>query len=117
MTESATLQTAFARLHRLAEAQGLPGVTATGDSAPALHVDGTPFAEIFDPQTAVLHCPADQKVLLMEISPAIYFETETFVGQDAMLIRLGDIDDEELSLRLHDAWTFKAPEHLKKRHT
>ena len=57
-------------------------------------------------------CPAEQKTLLMEISPEIYFETDHYVGWPAVLIRLANIGDEELSLRLEDAWRFKAPARL-----
>lgn len=115
MTDSSDLDRAFARLARLAEARGL-GETerSTSYNSPALKVAGATFVRLLDADTAVLQCPVDQKVLLMEISPHIYFETEHYVGYDAMLIRLSEIDDEELSLRLHDAWIFKAPERLRK---
>lgn len=105
----------FARILRLARDAGLPGLD---QAAPAgtdtLEVSGEAFLSMLDARTAVLHCPVDQKVLLMEISPDIYFETDLYVGQEAMLINLEKIDDEELSLRLRDAWTFRAPEHLKR---
>jgi hypothetical protein len=45
----------------------------------------------------------------MEMSPDIYFETDHYVGWPAVLVRLSVIGDEELSLRLEDAWRFKAP--------
>lgn len=115
MTDSPSLDTSFARLLRLAAARNLPGVErSTSYRTPALAVGGVAFVRLLDPTTAVLQCPVDQKVLLMEISPHIYFETEHYVGYDAMLIDLEKIGDEELSLRLHDAWVFKAPESLKK---
>ena len=60
----------------------------------------------------MLHCPDEQKALLMEISPEIYFETPHYVGHAVVLIRLGAIGDEELALRLEDAWRFKAPARL-----
>ena len=114
MTDTANIDAGFARLLRLAQARNLQGVEAsTSDGAPALKVGGTDFVHMLDALTAVLQCPVDQKVLLMGISPDIYFETEHYVGDDAMLVRLDIIDDEELSLRLHDAWTFRAPENLK----
>ena len=115
MTENNDLDAGYARLVRLATAGGLADVEqATSYNTPALKVAGTTFVRMLDPTTAVLQCPAEQKVLLMDISPDIYFETDHYVGYDALLIRLDKIDDEELSLRLHDAWEFKAPERLKK---
>lgn len=110
MSDTSDLQSGLARLHRLATERGLAAVTP---ESPALHVDGTVFIHLLYPATAVLQCPVDQKALLLDISPDIYFETDDYVGQDAMLIRLDRISDEELSLRLHDAWTFRAPDHLK----
>ena len=50
----------------------------------------------------------------MEISPDIYFETDHYVGYPAVLVQLSVISDEELSLRLEDAWRFKAPARLAK---
>ncbi len=115
MTDNADLEPGFARLLRLAEARGLPGVSvSTSYGTPALKVARTAFVRMRDATTIVLPCPVDQKVLLMEISPDIYYETDHYVGHDAMLVRLDRISDEELSLRLHDAWTFTAPEKLKK---
>ncbi|MBE7731862.1 hypothetical protein [Devosia faecipullorum] len=114
MSMNVELNEGFLRLHRLAVARDLPGIApSTHEGAPALMVAGAVFVHLLDAKTLVLRCPADQKVLLMEISPDIYFETDLHVGQDVMLIRLDRISDEELSLRLHDAWAFKAPEKLK----
>lgn len=110
MTDSAPIDRTFARLRTLAEARGLPEVEpSTTDGTPALTVSGVALVHLLDAATAVLQCPWDQKVLLMEISPDIYFETDQYVGHDAMLIHLDRISDEELSLRLHDAWIFRAP--------
>jgi len=115
MPDPKHLERGLARLNRLVEARGLPGVVpATHEAAPALAVAGTALAWLVDANTLALACPVDQKVLLMDISPDLYFETEQQVGKDVMLIHLDRIGDEELSLRLHDAWEFSAPEKLKK---
>jgi len=110
-----SLDRSFDRLVRLANARNLPEVEqSTSYNTPALKVAGSTFVRLADEKTAVLQCPIDQKVLLMEISPGLYFETEHYVGYDAMLINLEKISDEELSLRLHDAWEYKAPGRLLK---
>ena len=115
MTETNDRKPAFARLVRLVTERGLPDVTQSAvDGAPALVTGDTPFAIIHDPVTLILACPRHQKVLLMDISPDLYFETEQHVGRDTMLIDLGRIADEELSLRLHDAWEYVAPDRLKR---
>ena len=102
---------AFDRVEALAQARGLGGVfRSTSYGTPALKVRDRTFVRLLDETTIVLQCPLEQKVLLMEISPAIYFETDHYVGYDAVLVRLAAIEDEELSLRLEDAWRFKAPD-------
>ena len=107
------LDAAFDRIVALAEARGLPGlVRSTSYGSPALKVASKSFCRLKDAQTLVLLCPAEQKTLLMEISPDIYFETDHYVGWPAVLIHLDVIADEELSLRLEDAWRSKAPKTL-----
>ena len=103
----------FSRIEQLAQARGLPGVArSTSYGTPSLKVRDKSFVRLKDSGTLVLLCPAEQKALLMEISPEIYFETEHYVGYPAVLIRLDAISDEELSLRLEDAWQFRAPQKL-----
>ncbi|KRA48798.1 MmcQ/YjbR family DNA-binding protein [Devosia sp. Root635] len=107
---TADLDQIFARIEQLAGARGLPEVTrSTSYGTPALKVRQKSFVRLKDSATLVLLCPSEQKTLLMEISPEIYFETAHYVGYPAVLIRLDAIADEELSLRLEDAWRFKAP--------
>ncbi len=105
---------AFERVKALCAERGLPQVEhATSYGTPALKVRDTTFARLLDDSTLVLQCPEEQKSLLMEISPDIYFETDHYVGHPVVLVRLDAIGDEELSLRLEDAWRFKAPETLR----
>jgi hypothetical protein len=105
----ADLDLAFKRIEALAEARGLKDVSrGTDDGSPALKVMGRIFVEQLDVNTIVLQCPLEQKVLLMEISPDTYFETDDYVGREVVLVRLGSIDDEELALRLEDAWRFRS---------
>lgn len=104
----------FARMVRLVEARGLAEVEqSTSYKTPALKVADAAFVRMLDDTTAVLQCPVDQKVLLMEISPEIFFETDHYIGHDAVLVRLDKITDEELALKLEDAWALKAPERLR----
>jgi hypothetical protein len=57
----------------------------------------------------VLHCPLDVKEMLMEMAPEIYFQTPHFEGWPGLMVRLDVIGDEELMLRIENAWRFKAP--------
>ena len=110
---TADLDQIFTRIEQLAHARGLLGVArATSYGTPALKVRDKSFVRLKDSATLVLLCPAEQKTLLMEISPEIYFETPHYVGYPAVLVRLPAISDEELSLRLEDAWRQAAAEPL-----
>ncbi|MCW5721856.1 MAG: hypothetical protein KIS86_12005 [Devosia sp.] len=116
MPAEADLDRVFDRIVALARRRDLSDTTlSTSYGAPALKVRNHSFVRLLDIETLVLHCPLEQKILLMEISPDIYFETDHYIGHDVVLIRLAAIGDEELSLRLEDAWRFKAPESVSKR--
>jgi hypothetical protein len=115
MADAKEFEGALIRLHRLAEARALLEVKrTTHEGAPALAVDDTPFVYLVEPHVAALHCPVDQKVLLLEISPEIFFETDSHIGKNILLVRLDQIEDEDLALKLEDAWHFRAPERLKR---
>lgn len=107
-------EAAFRRIVRLAAALGLEEVAegTTYNDAPALRVRDRPFASIREPGIMVLHCPLETKDLLLEIAPDIYFQTPHFHGWPGLMVRLDAIGDAELSLRLEDAWRFKAPRRL-----
>lgn len=108
------VEKSFARLVRLVRTLKLDDVTAgtTYNSAPALRVHDRPFASIKEAQVMVLHCPHDAKDMLLEMAPEIYFQTPHFEGWPGLMVRLDAIGDEELAIRLEDAWRFKAPKKL-----
>ena len=101
----------FERIVRLA--RGLAGVaegTSYGD--PALLVGGKMFACLKNEETLVLRAPLEAKMLLFEVASDLYYETGHYVGWPYLLVRLQAIGDEELKLRLTDAWTARAPAKL-----
>lgn len=101
------------RLLRLCAEQQLPDVVeSTSYGSPSLKVRGKNFVAVRGPRDMVLHCPVDHKELLMEIAPEIYWQTPHFHGWPGLLVRLDAIGDEELALRLADAWRFRAPKRL-----
>lgn len=107
-------QMLLARLQRLAG--DLPGVeTGTSYGTPALKVAGKLFLRIKDAQTLVLMAPMDEKERLIEMAPAIYYETDHYKGWPALLVRAVAIDDADLRHRMTEAWRFKAPAKLRKR--
>ena len=101
------------RILRLAGPLGLAEIelsTHYGD--PSLKVAGKAMVTVKSVGLMVLHCPLDMKEVLMEMAPDIYYQTDHFKGWPGLLVRLDVIGDEELSLRLEDAWRFKAPKPL-----
>ena len=106
-------ETELARMLRLCELRRLPAVTeGTSYGNPSLQVKGKNFASVRGPGEMVLHCPLEQKDLLMEMAPEIYWQTPHFHGWPGLLVRLEAISDEELALRLEDAWRFRAPKRV-----
>lgn len=103
----------LARLLRLAG--DLPGIeTGTSYGTPALKVAGKLLMRIKDADTLVLMAPLDEKERLIEMAPAIYYETDHYRGWPALLVRAAEIDDTELRQRLDDAWTARAPAKIRK---
>ena len=114
MTVDQQLEAALGRIAALARSRSLREVEAgSSEGTPALQVRGSAFVHLADADTLVLQCPIEQKALLLEMSPQSYFETDHYVGHPAVLVRLSAVSDEELALRLEDAWRHKAPQSLR----
>ena len=109
----AALEAPFARATAAAAAAGLPGVEAgTSYGTPSLKVRGKSFLRVKDADTLVVMCALEDKELLMEAAPQIYFETDHYKGWPAVLVRLSQIDDTELQHRIVRGWYLKAPARL-----
>ena len=104
---------AVKRLMRLVEDLGLAEVAlSTSFDDPSLKLRGKAMAVIKEPDILYLPCPLEQKELLLEIAPDIYYQTDHYRGWPGLLVRLDVIGDEELSLRLEDVWRYRAPKRL-----
>ncbi|KFL28578.1 MmcQ/YjbR family DNA-binding protein [Paradevosia shaoguanensis] len=103
----------LSRVTRLAREAGLPEVSeGLNYGTPALKVKDKTFARLKDATTLVLLLPMEQKEMLLEFAPHVYFETDHYKGWPAVLARLDVISDEELRDRLVDAWRAKAPKRV-----
>jgi hypothetical protein len=108
------LSRTFARARKAAKATKLPGIAeATSYGTPSLTVDGKLLLRVKDAGTLVLRCVLEDKAMLMEAAPDIYFETDHYVGWPAVLVRLPAISDAELAHRLEQAWHLQAPKKRK----
>jgi hypothetical protein len=56
----------------------------------------------------------DEKQLLLDAHPEVYFTSPHYNGYPGIQIRLELIDREELAERLEDAWLIQAPKQLAK---
>ena len=82
MTQS-DIDSAFVRVCDAAEAAGLPGVeTSTSYGTPVLRVGRKSMIRMKDAETLVLMCELEDKEMLMQAAPEIYYETDhTKAGQ------------------------------------
>ncbi|WP_428427881.1 MmcQ/YjbR family DNA-binding protein [Pararhizobium sp.] len=103
----------FERVTRLATTAGLPEVApGTSYGTPALQVCGKMFVRIKEAGILVVMCALEEKAMLIELAPELYFETDHYRGWPAMLVRLNVIGDRDLTERLIAAWRQKAPRRL-----
>lgn len=78
---------AFAKV--IEAALGLPEVEqATSYGTPALKVRKKLLCRVKDADTIVVMCPVEEKELLMEAAPALYFQTDHYKNWPSMLIRI-----------------------------
>jgi hypothetical protein len=54
----------------------------------------------------------DEKPLILDSNPDVYFSSPHYDGYPGVLIRLERIEHEELRERLEDAWLIQAPKRL-----
>ena len=98
---------AAARVAKLPEVEeGLSFGTA------ALKLRGKLLMRVKDPDTLVFRCAIEEKAMLMEAEPGIYFETDHYKGWPAVLVRLSRASDSELRHCLERAWRLQAPAKL-----
>ncbi len=103
----------FKRVKAAAKATKLPAIEeATSYGTPSMKVKGKFLLRMREPDILVLMCSLEEKELLMQAQPKIYFETDHYKGWPAVLIRLSKIKDAELSHRIAVAWRLQAPKKL-----
>jgi hypothetical protein len=113
MTSVIDIDTIAERVQRLIAQAGLPAVEpGLHYGLPAFKVGGKAFVTVKNNEAIVLSLPIDRKEQLMEMAPEIYFQTDHYVGWPSLPLRITAIGDEELQLRLIEAWRYRAPKKL-----
>lgn len=103
------LARAFTRVRAVSRAAKLPGVEeGVSFGTPAMKVLGKFLMRVKDPDTLVFRCTVEEKAMLMEAEPEIYFETDHYKGWPAVLVRLSRTSDAELINCLERAWRLQA---------
>jgi hypothetical protein len=115
----------FADVRRLTA--DLPDVTVgTSYGTPALKVRGTGFCrmwgerehdrdDVHDTDVLVVFCDVDEKRALIDSSHGVLFSTPHYDGYGAMLVRLADVDLDDLADWLENSYRIKAPPTLRRR--
>ncbi|MGI5270786.1 MmcQ/YjbR family DNA-binding protein [Nonomuraea sp. CA-218870] len=81
---------------------------------PAFYVRGKWFARMRE-ERGVLAVPVpseEEKLELVAARPGAFFTTPHFDGYAVVLVRLPEVDEEELGELLTDAWRLRAPKRL-----
>jgi hypothetical protein len=98
-------------------ALALPEVEEDAGGRPAFRVRGKLFAWRSRPRDGsalAFRVDGDEKRLMLDASPDVYFETPHYQGYPAVLVHLDRITDAELAERIEDAWLIQAPKRLAK---
>ena len=97
----------------LAAAAHLPGIEqSTSYGMLSVKVKGKFLCAIKDANTLSLRCAMEDKEMLFQAAPQIYYETDHYKGWPGLLVRLDKITKKELAVRLERAWRIQAPKKL-----
>jgi len=101
---------------RLCElASRLPGIeSGTCYGTPALRVKGKFLLRLKeDAETVAIKVPMDDREVLLQADPRVFYITDHYRGYPAILLRLPEIDESQLAHLLELAWRFVAPPRLR----
>jgi hypothetical protein len=96
-------------------ALSFPEVEVSGDDRVAFRVRGKIFAWAArerDGGGLGIRVDRDEKQLILDSNPDVYFASPHYDGWPGVQIRLEAVDREELRMRLEDAWLIQAPKKL-----
>ena len=96
-------------------ALSFPEVEETGEDRVAFRVRGKLFAWAArkrDGGGLGIRVDREEKQLILDSNPDVYFASPHYNGWPGVQIRLEAVDREELRMRLEDAWLIQAPKKL-----
>jgi hypothetical protein len=96
-------------------ASSFPEVEASAEGRPSWRVRGKLFAweaRERDGGGLAVRVDREEKQLILDANPEVYFASPHYRGYPGVQIRLELIDEDELRERLEDAWLIQAPKRL-----
>jgi hypothetical protein len=96
-------------------ALALPEAEDASGERPAFRVRGKLFAwksRQRDGGALAVRVDPDEKHLILASNPDVYFETPHYQGYPAVLIRLENIEHDDLVERIEDAWLTRVPKRV-----
>ncbi len=96
-------------------AGSFPEVEESLEGRPAWRVRGKLFAwraRDRDGRGLAVRVDRDEKQLILDSNPDVYYVTPHYNGYPGVIIRLAAIERDELFERLEDAWLIQAPKRL-----
>ena len=96
-------------------ASSFPEVEASAEVRPSWRVRGKLFAweaRERDGGGLAVRVDREEKQLILDANPEVYFASPHYRGYPGVQIRLELIDEDELRERLEDAWLIQAPKRL-----
>ena len=96
-------------------ALSFPEVEESGEDRVAFRVRGKLFAWAArerDGGGLGIRVEGDEKQLILDSNPDVYFSSPHYDGWPGLQVRLEEIDRDELRMRLEDAWLIQAPKKL-----
>lgn len=96
-------------------ALSFPEVEESGEGRTAFRVRGKLFAWAArerDGGGLGIRVDREEKQLILDSNPDVYFSSPHYDGWPGVQIRLEAVDPEELRMRLEDAWLIQAPKKL-----
>jgi hypothetical protein len=98
-------------------ALSFPEVEERPGERPQYRVGGKLFAwksRDRDGGTLAIRVDRDEKALMLDSNPDVYFQTPHYEGYPGVLVHLDEIDEGDLRERIEDAWLIQAPKTLAK---
>ena len=81
-------------------------------NTPSLRIRKKSFVRLREPDVIVVLVDLEEKEVLLQAEPDVFFQTPHYEGYPAVLVRLSAIEADELAEVLTDSWRRVAPKRV-----